>query len=356
MKFARKVAALAVTGLLAGAGILFVGAAASAAAPSGVVSATEPTATVTATPTAQDCATPEKPDTPSVQSLKFDQQRRFSWPCRKIEITNNCNGTISLTVSNSGKFPTRFRVKLPGDDWISKPLFNGESDSTTFMTSIKEIAVESSIFGEWVTYRTAKWTWSAACLEVTSVSKCDNTFKVTVKNTSVGEGSFVWAVNLNKSEEILIKGKDEQSGNFNKGDVVQVRVGADQLFKAFEWVKPEGCTSTAPSSSAPTSAAPTSAAPTTTGAPVTTGPLYANCAAADAAGASPINEGEPGYTLDLDGDADGVACETDGSDLPVTGSSLTTPLITGGALAGAGAGVLLFMLYRRRRNSETAAE
>jgi micrococcal nuclease len=36
---------------------------------------------------------------------------------------------------------------------------------------------------------------------------------------------------------------------------------------------------------------------------------YANCAAARAAGAAPIYEGEPGYRLALDRDRDGVACE-----------------------------------------------
>jgi len=36
---------------------------------------------------------------------------------------------------------------------------------------------------------------------------------------------------------------------------------------------------------------------------------YRNCAAARAAGAAPINEGQPGYRPELDGDNDGVACE-----------------------------------------------
>ncbi|MBM3684195.1 MAG: thermonuclease family protein [Actinobacteria bacterium] len=36
---------------------------------------------------------------------------------------------------------------------------------------------------------------------------------------------------------------------------------------------------------------------------------YANCAAARAAGAAPIRQGQPGYRTALDGDRDGVACE-----------------------------------------------
>lgn len=36
---------------------------------------------------------------------------------------------------------------------------------------------------------------------------------------------------------------------------------------------------------------------------------YPNCAAARAAGAAPIMEGEPGYRPALDRDHDGIACE-----------------------------------------------
>lgn len=36
---------------------------------------------------------------------------------------------------------------------------------------------------------------------------------------------------------------------------------------------------------------------------------YRNCAAARAAGAAPIQAGEPGYRDELDADSDGVACE-----------------------------------------------
>lgn len=36
---------------------------------------------------------------------------------------------------------------------------------------------------------------------------------------------------------------------------------------------------------------------------------YQNCAAVRAAGAAPLNEGEPGYAPKLDRDRDGVACE-----------------------------------------------
>lgn len=41
---------------------------------------------------------------------------------------------------------------------------------------------------------------------------------------------------------------------------------------------------------------------------------YKNCDAARAAGAAPINRGEPGYRPALDRDNDGVACEQRGSD------------------------------------------
>lgn len=37
---------------------------------------------------------------------------------------------------------------------------------------------------------------------------------------------------------------------------------------------------------------------------------YPNCSAVRAAGAAPIHEGDPGYSLDLDRDGDGTACES----------------------------------------------
>ena len=36
---------------------------------------------------------------------------------------------------------------------------------------------------------------------------------------------------------------------------------------------------------------------------------YPNCAAAQAAGAAPIYQGQPGYREGMDGDGDGIACE-----------------------------------------------
>jgi hypothetical protein len=36
---------------------------------------------------------------------------------------------------------------------------------------------------------------------------------------------------------------------------------------------------------------------------------YPNCAAARAAGNTPIYEGQPGYRPELDADSDGIACE-----------------------------------------------
>lgn len=37
---------------------------------------------------------------------------------------------------------------------------------------------------------------------------------------------------------------------------------------------------------------------------------YPNCAAARAAGVTPLHRGEPGYASHLDGDGDGIACES----------------------------------------------
>ncbi len=55
----------------------------------------------------------------------------------------------------------------------------------------------------------------------------------------------------------------------------------------------------------------TASAPTTAAASPSDGAsvYFSNCAAARAAGAAPLHEGEPGYRSALDRDHDGVACE-----------------------------------------------
>ncbi len=44
--------------------------------------------------------------------------------------------------------------------------------------------------------------------------------------------------------------------------------------------------------------------------PPSEGETYANCAAVRAAGKAPLRRGQPGYSLRLDRDRDGVACDT----------------------------------------------
>lgn len=73
---------------------------------------------------------------------------------------------------------------------------------------------------------------------------------------------------------------------------------------------------------APTATADPTTSPAPTSSPADDGPLYATCAEASAAGAAPINVGEPGYMASLDSDDDGVACELpDSSALPVGGAA-----------------------------------
>jgi len=60
-------------------------------------------------------------------------------------------------------------------------------------------------------------------------------------------------------------------------------------------------------------AANTAAATTAAQAPASASagdPYYKNCAAARAAGAAPLHRGQPGYREQMDGDGDGIACET----------------------------------------------
>jgi hypothetical protein len=57
---------------------------------------------------------------------------------------------------------------------------------------------------------------------------------------------------------------------------------------------------------------------------------FANCAAAEVAGAAPISRGQPGYRPELDRDGDGVACDPDGqpSSSPTTAPTSPTPAPT----------------------------
>jgi hypothetical protein len=57
-----------------------------------------------------------------------------------------------------------------------------------------------------------------------------------------------------------------------------------------------------------TTDAPGQATPPIVTSPAAAGP-FKNCAAARAAGAAPVHVGDPGYSTNLDGDLDGIACE-----------------------------------------------
>jgi len=63
---------------------------------------------------------------------------------------------------------------------------------------------------------------------------------------------------------------------------------------------------TAAPATPPAATAATPAAPATASGDV----YYQNCAAARAAGAAPLHRGQPGYRAQMDGDSDGIACET----------------------------------------------
>ena len=53
----------------------------------------------------------------------------------------------------------------------------------------------------------------------------------------------------------------------------------------------------------------TNAAPRPVSATTTAPVSYKSCAAAKAAGVTPLHRGDPGYSTNLDRDGDGVACE-----------------------------------------------
>jgi hypothetical protein len=65
---------------------------------------------------------------------------------------------------------------------------------------------------------------------------------------------------------------------------------------------------TCPGEPVPSSSSAPSPADVPAGTPAAAAP-YANCAAARAAGATPLHRGDPGWSDSMDGDGDGVACE-----------------------------------------------
>ena len=67
-------------------------------------------------------------------------------------------------------------------------------------------------------------------------------------------------------------------------------------------------TGTPPVTDLPTTSAVGQATPPTVASPGVAEP-FPNCAAARAAGAAPVYAGDPGYSTNLDGDLDGIACE-----------------------------------------------
>lgn len=203
------------------------------------------------------------------------------------------------------------------------------------------------------------------CLEIVWTDQCDGMTFVSMTNWVKDDNDWtVLTVKLNGKEYTLKGGSSPNTEEaligpkvtdvqaylvFNLKNGTHIEVPFE---KPHTWVDPGAvCPSPSPTPS-PSVSASASPSAVPSGA---TGPLYANCDAAVAAGAAPINRGEPGYSTDLDGDNDGVACESGdvGSpSLPVTGASLTFPLATG-VTALILAGAVSFVLYRRRRAHES---
>jgi endonuclease YncB( thermonuclease family) len=93
----------------------------------------------------------------------------------------------------------------------------------------------------------------------------------------------------------------------------------EAAYVAADAASPSTCLPPAPvTTPAPVTAAPPPVTPATTEAPAATTPAtqpkpsgsYKNCTEAKAAGAAPLHRGDPGYSSKLDGDGDGVACES----------------------------------------------
>lgn len=279
----RLLTALVVAGL-AGFGLVAVTAGAAQAAP----------AASTAQVTQDDNCLKPTPEATILQ-LDFKHERR-SFPCRQVDYVDNCDGTVTITVTNTGGEPVRFRIGEWKSDWLN----DGETATTTVAAADdQDINVQSTFKHDWVTFDTHSWHWNASCLEVTSVSSCDGTFKVSVHNTSVANGEFIWSLGLEDMKTAPIEAGATLSENFTKGQIVQIRVGKDnELVKTLEWADPKNCATATP---VPTTSAPAPPAAT--------------------------------------------------PDLPVTGAALQGTLWTGGALMLAVGAIIAFLVIRRRRDT-----
>jgi hypothetical protein len=253
-----------------------------------------------------DCLQPQGPSlAPTVEKVDFN---RFivKLPCRQVQFTDNCDGSVTVLVANTADADSPFEVRFRIGDWISHSLRGGESDTTTVAADdADDINVESRYpaeIGHYVTFAEHSWEWNASCLQITSVSNCDNTFKVSVKNTGVAAGEFSWQLGINPPTGTDIPAGATLSENFTKGDIVNIRWGKDnELVKSLEFVQPKGCVTPTPTTSAPEA---------------------------------------PGPVLN-------------GPDLPTTGDSLTKPAVSGIAAVALGLLILGSMWLKRRR---TAAE
>ena len=291
----RLLTALVVAGL-AGFGLVAVTAGVAQAAPSSTAQVTQE----------DNCLTPpkvESTDAPTLKVLSFGHHEA-SRPCRQVDVVDNCDGTVTVTVKNTGDADAKevkFRVNGKTSDWL------GGGESQTFTIDAKdadEVQVDSLFrhYENWVTLVEHSWEWNASCLEVTAVSNCDNTFKVSVHNTSTAPGEFTWSLGLEDTKTTPIEAGATLSENFTKGQVVQIRVGKDgDLVKTLEFVQSKDCVTTAPST-------------------------------------SPAPAGGNGTP-----------------DLPVTGAALTGTLYTGGGLVLLAGAIIGFLVWRRRHEESKSA-
>lgn len=188
------------------------------------------------------------------------------------------------------------------------------------------------------------------CLDVSYKVQCDGKVDVTVVN-KLAPGVKVW---INGSLKTLVMGTNTFTGVTTTDGWLEVKF-LDRTIKRVRCIKPTVC---ATPTATPTPTVTPTVVPTTP--PATTpAPLYANCDAVRAAGKAPILSTEPGYTLDLDSDKDGIGCEVvEGNAAPgglaLTGTSGGNPVPwiagSGAFLILAGAG-LMFLIRRNRQDS-----
>lgn len=250
---------------------------------------------------------------------------------RTTKVTDNCDGTFTLMLTDAGHFLTVAGVSPQA----GVPLSGGVSG--TFSGGATMVVTSSTPPG------------------APPAASAGNTSSSEWAGLMFGEYSSVMG-NWGWTYKRLCEKWVNAAGG-NSGDIT-----GKSCHKPTVTVPPNTSTTTTTGSSTSTTTTTGSTAPTTTTVSPPAGGEgvhYANCDAVEAAGKAPLAAGAPGYRAGLDSDSDNVACEgvvagaqlaSKPTDLAYTGATGIGWLIGLGSLLLLAGGSAVVLVRRRRRS------